>query len=478
MIIGKSFPLFYLVTLTTLFSFSVRAENHLLLMGGGGEPTGESTIFDSGLNRFSNNLNSAKWKYDISFNGGHTKTENILKTQFSKAQTSSDFTPAKYKELIDSYKAKILLGDIKPGDQLMIIIDTHGAINDGRQKTHLIAAKGKTAGDMNKLSDADLVNLDALEELVKLTNDRGITMGIVDLSCHSGISLKLKSPNTCVVTATGPSHYGFAGGNSFSDMFLANLAPGKTMEQAFLKARAESIDASYPMISTDEHESIAREVYKNITPYLYYYDSKADKMTEFLTDVSKDQVICQRENQFANLINKIESMNKLLPQSRTNDLKNLITIYKSQQDKIIGEIKNLGGHQLSQKETITTPITGGKGKPVSWNYTWKEIIDTDTDKYIKSFQEKALRAKTAQDKAEALAVAENYRKLHTRKEAITALYPNIKSYESESKKLVKSLGENRATAEKIAAEEKKFYDELYRSKQSLNFNDPCRRLVF
>lgn len=471
-------PLFYLVAIVSLFSFSVSAENHLLLMGGGGEPTGDTTIFDGGLNRFSNNLNSSKWKYDISFNGGHTKTETILKNQYSKAQSTSHFTPAKYNELIESYKVKILLGDIKAGDQLMIIINTHGAINDGRQKTHLIAAKGKAASDMNKLSDAELVSLDALAELVKLTNDRGITMGIVDLSCHSGNSLKLKSPNTCVVTSTGPNHYGFAGGNSFSDLFLANLTPGKTMEQAFLKARVESNDAAYPMISTEEQESISREVYSNITPYLYFYDPNADKITDYLSKVSKDQVTCQRENQFIALIKKIESMNQLLPVSRRNDLKNLISLYKKQQDKIINDIKNLGGHQLSQKENITTPITGGKGRPVSWNHTWKEILDTDTDKYIKNFQAQAARAKTAQDKAEALAVAENYRKLQMKKEAITALYPNIKNYEAASKQLVKSLGENQLTAEKIAAQEKKFYDELYRSKQSLNFQDPCRRLVF
>lgn len=469
--------LFILAALSTLTAFSVHAENHLLLMGGGGEPVGETTIFDSGIKRFSPNLKNSSWKYDVSFNGGHKQTEEILNSQFNRAQTKTSFTIDQYKALIENYKAKILLGDIKKGDQLMIIIDTHGAVNNGGQTTHQIAAIGKTAKDLNRLSDAELVSLDSLAELVKLTNERGITMGIVDLSCHSGSSLKLKSPNTCVVTATGPKHYGFAGGNSFSDVFLANLAPGTTMEQAFLKARASTDDASYPMISTDEHESIAREVYSSITPYLYYYDPKADKISDYLISASKDQVICQRDVQFESLIKKIEVLNSIIPSGKTNQLKNLLADYKKSQDQIIAKIKNLGGEWMEKKETITTPVPGSK-KPISWDYNYKTIIETNADSLIKTFEEKAAREKNKSEQAYLLAVAENYRKLKNKKDTLLSRFPKIKDYEKESKELVKAMGENRNRVELIAKEERKFYDELYRNKQSLNFNDPCRKLTF
>ena len=56
----------------------VQAENHLLLIGGGGEPEGDGTIFDTNLYILGSNLKNLKWNYEISFNGGHKKTEEII----------------------------------------------------------------------------------------------------------------------------------------------------------------------------------------------------------------------------------------------------------------------------------------------------------------------------------------------------------------------------------------------------------------
>ena len=454
----------------------VYAENYLAFLGGGGEPEGRKTIFDGGLKGFAPNLNNSGWQYEMSFNGGHTETEKILREQFPRSTKTSNFTSKNYKELIENYKAKILLGEIRPGDQFVVILNTHGAQNNGRQETHLIATTGKAAGDLNNLSNANLVNVDDLAELVKLTNERGITMGIVDLSCHSGSTQKLKSPNTCIVTATGPIHYAFTGGGAFMDKFLSSFKPGTTMEQAFLKARAESNDASYPMISTEENQSIVKDMYNHITPYLYYYDPTADKMTGYLTENSKDQLVCRREEQFNDLIRKIENFKKLVPGSPYADqLKNMLTQYKRQQDELLNKIRNLGGHNLDKQEQFITPVAGSP-RPLAITHSWKNLLNEDPDKWIAHYSAKVAKEKNPKEKAFLTAQVEHHKKMRRKKEEILFQYPDIRNAEKESKEIVKLMGENRNTAESIAKEERKFYDDLYKMRQGLNYNDPCRKI--
>ena len=256
------------------------AKEYLLLIGGGGEPNTETTIFDSGLFNFGKNLKKSKWNYNVSFNGGHPITEKILKNQYSTRKSPvTDFTSDNYTKLLESYKNNILNGTIKSGDQLMIIIYTHGAKGSDGQLTHSIAATGSSLADLNTLSGANLVSLDKLEEIVKLTNERGIYLGIADLTCHSGATLALKknAPNTCIITSTSPDHLGYTGPDSFSDIFLKYLSRGQSLESIFLKARATSKDSSFPMISTDENNTIVSDIYKGISPYLFFNDFESDK---------------------------------------------------------------------------------------------------------------------------------------------------------------------------------------------------------
>lgn len=471
---------FCLVSLT--LSNTSFAESYMAIIGGGGDPAGESTMFDTPMRSYAEQLSkSSKWKYDISFNGGHSQTEEMLRTKYNKANSNNSFTSANYKALIDTYRAKILLGDIKAGDQLMFMINSHGAMNTGgNQESHYIAASGSALGNYNSLSGSMLVSLDDLKELVKLTNERGITMGIVDLSCHSGSTLNLKSPNTCVVTATSPKHYAFQGGQAaFSDRFIKELKPGTTLEQAFLQARKDSDDAGYPMISTDEHESIARDVFQGITPYLYYYDPKADKLTDYLLDTGKnDQAICKREVQFQDLISKIEQFKRLVPNSNyALELKKHLEQYKKTQDDIILSVNSLGGQYLDKMEEFTTLVPNSP-RPIKNPLSWRSVLKEDPDKWIKYFSEKADKEKIPKEKIYYTALVENYRKIKNKKLEIEMNYPYIKDFEKKSKEITQKLTQNRDTAEKIAGLEKRFYDDMYRSRQGLNYNDPCRKITF
>ena len=83
---------FTLITLIVTAPF-VNAENHLLILGGGGSPKGDKTLFDGDLNNFGKNLEKSKWNYDVSFNGGHKDTEVIIRNSYSKSQSpASEFS--------------------------------------------------------------------------------------------------------------------------------------------------------------------------------------------------------------------------------------------------------------------------------------------------------------------------------------------------------------------------------------------------
>lgn len=475
-----------------------KAENYMLIMGGGGEPQGSKTIFDQSMGILGDKLKqSGNWKYEASFNGGHSETEAIMSSRFPAPQTPrTNFTSDSYKKMIEAYKARILLGEIREGDQLVIMVNTHGAENkpsefglENKVKTHKIAVTGGNATgptNLNNLAGSELVSMDDLEELVKLTNAKGIKLGLIDLSCHSGhtMALKKNAPNTCVITATGPNHFGFAGGNSFGDNFMKHFKKGSTLESAFLNARAASDDAGFPMISTDESEAIFAEVYASISPYLYYYRPNEDKLTDYLLQNSKDCITCVREQQFQSLIRKIEQL-KALGQGQNrgfnaDELKRLLVEYKRQQDAMIEASRKVGYHTAAKEETFSTPVIqdGKKIRDFNLVYKWSDLIsNTDPDKTIEVVRKYLREAKTPRDKAENQAALDTWIKIKARRDELVRQYPNLKEAEELSKQLIRNIQDNRQTAEKIALQERKFYDELYRQKQSLNVDDPCRKIV-
>ncbi len=460
-------------------------------MGGGGEPQGADTIFDSTMKTLGGSLKSTDWKYNVTFNGGHAETEAMMMSQYPKAVAPiTPFTADSYKKMINEYKAKIVMGEIKAGDQLIVMVNTHGASKYEKEtKTHKIAVSGGNGtGDLNNLSGTKLVSLDDLEELVKLSNEKGIKLGIIDLSCHSGntMALKTNAPNTCIITATGPKHYGYAGESAFTGKFAKNLKKGESLESAFLKARAESTDPAFPMISTDESEQIVAEVYAAITPYLYYYDPKADKLSDYLISNSQDCVTCTRDAQFKALIDKITDLQAASNGKRNGfngeELKRLLAEYKAGQDNIIKQEQALGVALLTKNEEFTSIVPSKTKKSAfgsfSMKMTWAEILRSNPEDVIKSITANNAKDKDASTLATGMAAVEVWKKIKDKQQQIISQYPQLKDAKEQSTKIAASIGENRQVAEKIALQEKKFYDELYRQKQSLNTDEPCRKIIF
>lgn len=482
-------------TLITLSSIQqVQAKNVMAILGGGGEKAGPGTMFDDAVGDYADKLSkSSKWEYDVSFNGGHPNSENLVKTKFPKAKSKSDFTKESYNNLIASYKKKILSGEIGPKDQLLIFINTHGAANSGREVTHQITGKNGPSSDPNVVN-YNFLSVDALNELVKLANSKGITMGIIDFSCYSGNTLKLRTPNTCVISATSPNHFSYSASNpnvfedaynyfvpsnrAFINSFMANLEPGKSLEEVFLKARKNSGDKGFPMIGTDENQKIFQEIYSKIMPYMFYNDSHFFTLNKYLMSNANDQDCCTRESQFQGLIKSIENLKKYAPNSPyIDELKKELTLYKKQQDEMIGELKKLGGNRLNTVENFVVQVPGSKSV-INNNLTWKKILDEQPEKWITLHSEQAKKEKNPDEKNVMLALVEYYKKVKSKKAEILKKYPEIKNVEKASQELVKKFATHEENVDRIAALERKLYDQMYAVYKNQNKNDPCRKLTF
>lgn len=473
------------------------AANHMVIFGGSGDPKGPTTIFDENIETLGKNLSNSNWKYQAAFNGGHSETESILARNYKNpVAPTREFTKQNYESIIADYKNKILSGEIKSGDQLMIVIDTHGAQKVGNEKTHLVSANGATEKpssnggiNYNTLSGSDLVSLDSLEEIVKITNEKGIKLGIIDMSCHAGNTqaLKQNAPNTCVITASGPVHYSYAGSTSFSGQFWNELKPGKNLEEVFLSARLKAQDVAFPMISTPAGNAVNNEVYDSITPYLYYKNknSTAEKISAYLDKNSSDAMICKREAQFEDLITKIEALQKAsggMNKVDAEDLKKALTKYKAQQDSMIKTLADMGAPLLSTKEVFRSPIAptkkGKKAEDHTLHFTWRDIVFSNPDNTIAAFENYLKNARSAEDKANYQAIISNWRKVKNRKVEILKQYPKMNQLNDASKKLFDEMEDNWYEAHRLGQLEKKFYDGLYRQKQTREKSDPCAQIVF
>ncbi|WP_413943743.1 hypothetical protein [Bdellovibrio sp. HCB-162] len=220
--------------LVLLVSFSAVAKKEVVFFGGGGEPKGDSTIFDAAYNNFAM-FSSGGWQARSYFNGGHAKSEAVAQKLFKGK--NQPMTTKNMADEIANLKARIEKGDLKSGDQVMITIATHGLEKNKSQASHSIATTDSS------------FNLDEIAKLRDLAEKKGVSLAIVDFSCYSGNTLSLGTDKTCVIsTAADTVAY-----NTSGDYMGRNFTPGRSLESAFLDGRSEmnAVVPAAPQISTE-----------------------------------------------------------------------------------------------------------------------------------------------------------------------------------------------------------------------------------
>jgi hypothetical protein len=369
----------------------------------------------------------------------------------------------------------------------LIYIDSHGATKKPAEETHQISL-GKSPLQNYESLGSDAVSLDQLKTLSRIANEKGIKLGILDLSCHSGNTLALKNENTCIISSAGPDHYGY-GGNSqtFSSRLLNAMTKGRSLEEAYLDVRGQFQDTSFPMISSPVGVDVQNELYPLAGPYLYYFDTHANKLRGHIEETATKEQMCRDEESFKKINKLIEQIQDIsqfskmsLRAGQAEGLKrNLETYYKYQ--KSIKETLIAGGKEyLSRRENFCKQYmeTLKSGKKVSkkscLNYSWEQLATIDYDAMIR-YWTKDLKRLKGNELAEALATLEVIKTAKVRSDEIKKQYPGVKDLKNIYDQLDNKEQKSTTLAYDIAKDMQSLYVDLYKLKANKDTRpNPCK----
>ena len=227
----------FVAVLGMLLLFTARADEtdgkYALVLGAGGEPPGATTIFDPSFKILGEKLEDNGYRTTGAVDGGHQKTEQIVKDGFGPevkgfTKQNADEQIARLAETIGSGKAK----------QLLIVVNTHGWPATAKA-LHLVGTADP---------ESPTYDLAQLEKLQAKAREHGVKLAILDMSCYSGQTLALNKryPETCVVTGAGSNNVGYS---DVSASLFKNLRRGRSLEDSYRDTRRGAM-SGWPQIST------------------------------------------------------------------------------------------------------------------------------------------------------------------------------------------------------------------------------------
>lgn len=480
-------PVTHLCILFILLFTSIAGakEKYLVLLGGGGEPAGKTTIFDPSLQRMGDFSRAhPEYKLDISFNGGHLETERIIRDNFQNS-TNNSFTSRNFENTISKYEKMIESGKIKAGDNLLIAIDSHGSTQSG--DSHNISTTGETMTDFENLG-SKTVSLDRLKKLTLLAEDKGVNLGIIDLSCYSGNTLALANSKTCVISGAGTEHVGLASPSSsyFSNRLPQFLSTASNLEEAFLKARKESIDISYPMISTLSGQVVQQIHYQALGPYLNFQSQQSSsRFTDFMEEDFLQGKTCHVEqglNQLNSIVqNFIKSSEDLQLKMALFQLQHEVKSYHDFIDSIKTEMRKAGIGMMKKKLDFCATIPADDQLGVSEvnecvsNFNLQSLAKLNFQPIYDFYQKKSKDMNLSpKERAKNLALYQCYKKMEGWRNHVLRANPQFLLIDTFWQDRYPYLStQTKRYAEKVIAAEKQVYDLLYHQMAS-NGPNPCR----
>ena len=466
-------------------AFASAKNKYFVILGGGGEPKGPTTIFDHSLKKIGEfTKTNPDYQVDISFNGGHTETERIIKEDF-KNLSNQRFTEKSFEQIISKYENLIETGEIKAGDNLLLSFDTHGSVKYG--ETHHISTVGETVSDLRNLGGRT-VSMDRLKKLTQLAEEKGVNLGIIDLSCYSGNTLRLANSKTCVISGAGPEHVGLASTSNlyFSNNIFRQLISSTNLEQAFLKARKERTGITYPMISSPQGQEVQKNLYAVLTPYIYFQsDETAHQFIDFISSDFLEGDQCRVNSGF-------ETLNQFIKKYISDDtnfhlkmalfqLQYEVKKYYDFIDSIKKEMGKAGFGVMKKKLKFCDTIPANKelGTPEVTecieNYNLEMISNLNIgpiyDYYRNQSQNMSLDPK---DRARNLAIYSCYKKMEGWRNYILKENPQFLLINDFWKKTYPFLTtQTRDKAKKIIEAEKEVYHLLY-DQSNARATNPCK----
>ena len=469
------------------------AKNHFVLIGGGGEK-GDNTLYDVPIANL--NIQQMKdWTYQATYNGGHKNLDNTLKNNFtSPTEPTKNISVENWQATLLSLKKRIESGDIKSGESLVINIFNHGVPTKPNEIGHKLAFGNK-----------QYVHTSDLKEIIKIANEKGINLGILDVSCFSGGTQRIKeaNDNVCIITSSEAQEATWAQDNAFPNAFMKILGrPGQTLEDAFLEARSSMRMPNDPTISTKNFE-LAREKFKKdgawtsdmqgaymlSKEYAWMLgDMKYALMTARAGEGEPDQEYgednCRLKQEIETTIVGIEKIHQHLNNTNLNKERDeyikSLRDYASTYAEVIKDIQKTTHFHNNHKFTsdIVDPKTGKPLMEIKITYKnigntiakyrtpYPELIDSlkkehgdKADLYLKAMKEisqkMSVLLKEAGDKD---MTQEGYDH-------------SIKSFEDKYGKKIN------AAVEKVQQKNKEYFNAIYNSYPK-DANDPCRKIRF
>lgn len=469
-------------------------DKYMAIMGGGAEPQDkETTIFDADVKEVGEFVNrNREWEPTITFNGGHSVTEGLITNGVGRrGVTNKQFTQEQYSKTLDEYIRKINAGEIKSGDQLLVWISTHGAIQQPGETSHQISTTGASASDLTNLTEATLVDLDKIKTLRDVAESKGIKLGILDFSCHSGASMALSSPNTCVISSSGPKHFGYS---NWGGIFGNNLKKGKNLEEIFLETLNERDDPAFPMISTPVGRSIQNEIYPLATPFFYTWNANIghNKLTPFIEDQVTKNMCEEADRSYDALIQFSLDVEQRIKGDRRrgpkyDQFREAVTQYHT----LLSQMRDdLTGMNIAQLDSRTlTPVCAPYNKIqtdgskiveqqcMQRPWTHKQLLAMDFAKELERL-ERQKAGKNPQDIEWIDTQKMWYQQAQTKTAELIAATPEYQRYKDYYKSMPDLQSRTWSLASNVSKKTQELYTELYEheSKRDTRPN-PCKDFV-
>lgn len=440
-------------------------KTHMGLMGGGGEPAGKTTIFDNFLEHLGRTNPKMSWDSSVSFNGGHSSTEALLTKAFPDKPVKP-FSDSEFEDILKDYEGKIKSGAIKDGEQLLLMIHSHGSESLPSTQTHYISAGSGALTDYSTLKGAKSVSLDRLKALIELAEQKGVKLGIVDLSCHSGVSLSLASDKTCVVTATGPKHFAYAQSDSvFSSAFARDMRPGMTLEELYLKSRRNSTDNGFPMISSEAGRQIQDRLYPLISNYLHYYSTTQPTKFPSVLDEMNSKGSCSEEiNQLNQILTLTKNVGEFL-NTDFSDFEEAISNYSQYRQELLTQLDAMGAQGVNSTFRFCGPKSVVVTTDGCYEYSGRQLLSIDFDVIISASSEKP-------------EAVDFWKTVKAKREELLTQYPGLKDLKNFYASVPDLSSKTYDLASKVTLEARKLYEKLYEAEsQKASKPNPCKDFV-
>jgi hypothetical protein len=484
-----SFFILLYVSTTAVYS----NEKQLYFFGGGGEPDGDSTIFDDDIDAISQYVNSADsaWKVHYTFNGGHEKTEKKLNAKLKNAKSFGRFNQSHFEETIKDIEKKIESSELKSGDQLILMMDTHGSRNSPKEKSHLVSASPNEDEFKKSPLTTTKVSMDKFETITLLAQKKGLKLALIDLSCFSGNTLKISNKDVCVISGSGENQYGYSEPSdspknaftTFEGRFLNGMKKGENLENLFLKSRLGSRWQDFPMISTDVGKQVNDLIYKILSPYFIYNDKKIFEFSQSYDSKNEPEALCKTEGEYSEVKKRIKEISELysIPKNMMNftKLEMALDAYRAYQvefENVFGEslkaVNEIKGIILRDYPNQAKLFDNEEGVSILY-------LTSQREKSMKYFQELMKKDKNNWFNS---SYQQAYNTLALKNEIIKKIFPKVSTDAKEKLKKFDQFYHYSAKTEKladnVATEAKYFYDKIYRAQVLKGLeNNPCKDFV-